>query len=52
MIDNLHNFTIERLHIHSNNNKHKNNHGYSVKSAILLYKFQCASCDESVKMPI
>ena len=28
---------IERLHIHSNETKHKNNHGYSVKLAILLF---------------
>ena len=34
---------IERFHIHSNKNVHKNNHGYIVKSAILLNQFQCAS---------
>ena len=34
---------IERFHIHSNENEHKNNHGYIVKSAILLNQFQCAS---------
>ena len=35
--------SIERFHIHSNENEHKNNHGYIVKSAILLNQFQCAS---------
>ena len=34
---------IERFHIHSNENEHKNNHGYIAKSAILLNQFQCAS---------
>ena len=40
---------IERFHIHDNKNSHKNNPGYSVKSAILLYKFQCASYDKKCK---
>ena len=45
---------IECLHIHNNENKHKNNHGYGVKSAILLYKFQCMRMHaviKSVKTP-
>ena len=45
-------YSIERLHFHSNENRHKNNHGYSVESAILLYKFQCTSYNKSFKTPI
>ena len=43
---------IEQLHFHSNENRHKSNHGYSIKFTILLYKFQCMSYDRSVKMHI
>ena len=42
-----HSYYIERLHIYSSENKYKNNHGYGVKSAILLYKFQCVCCDKN-----